>query len=127
MDYYIDILEQFKGLCEKHTQIEFSLFTDDGEGIRGVIDPGDIVRNGPTHAGRDLILNVRLIAEYDAWAEMFEKMGTLEDRLNYCFTSDDQDVRLQVETGTWTREPDESLLIYVNGVNVKVVRTKEVD
>jgi hypothetical protein len=125
MDYYVDIINQLQGFLQKHVSIEFSIFIDEGQGIRGVIDPGDIIRNGPVTVGRDFFITVMMISEYDGWQELFEKMGIVEDKLNRCFQDEDQKVQLQCETGTWSREQDESNLIYSNDVTIKVVRTEE--
>jgi hypothetical protein len=123
MDIYIDLLEQLKGYIRKFSQIgDVHLFKDKGDGIRGVIEPGNIDPGGPVETGKEYNITIRLISSYDYWKQLFQKIGILDDKLNSCFQDEEQTINLRCEVGSWIRVEDEANFIYETTLIVRAVR-----
>ena len=126
MDVYIEYIEQLQGFIKKETQIhDVHLFQDKGDGIRGIIDTGDIDRTGdiPVRAGNEFQIKLRLIAPYGQWKVLLQKMGMLQDKLTNCYaTPENQKIKLKTVVGSWIRVDDESNFIYENNLTLRVVR-----
>lgn len=123
MEIYIDVIQQLQGYIRKHTQIaDVHLWKDRGEGIRGVLIPELIGTGGPVITGKEFNFTLKLIAPFENWKELFQKIGVVENKLNSCFSDEEQKINLQTELGSWNRNEDDSNLIWENSLIVRVVR-----
>jgi hypothetical protein len=123
MDWYIEDFKKLAGYLSKESGVTIKIFTDQGEGFRGLLTIEAILPAGPQRAGRDVTAKLRLSAPMEQWEQMLQKMGFIEDRLTNCFYSDaTQKVRIRVYPGTWTRVSDESEIIFENDLVLQGVR-----
>ena len=120
MDDYIQVCEELLGFIKKKTQIgDIHMFLDRGENLRGVLIPENIEREA--HQARNFNFTLRLIAPYDFWKQLIQKMGIIENQINNC-TLDTPLVKFRCHTEGWERVEDETNIIYEFNIIVRGVR-----